>query len=64
MISLKDRHTLTRNITTAHSAGARLKSACKIVGIDQCSVHRLKVITNNGLMPTPCCSFNAQPCVE
>ena len=34
MIGLEDRQALARNIDVAHTAGARLKPACEIVGID------------------------------
>ena len=50
MISLEDRQALTRDIAVAHSTGARLKSACEIVGIDQRSIQRWKTINRNGLI--------------
>ena len=50
MISLEDRQALTRDIAVAHSTGARLKSACEIVGIDQRSIQRWKAINSNGLI--------------
>ena len=34
MIGPEDRLALARNIDVAHTVGARLKPACKIVGID------------------------------
>ena len=46
MISLEDRQALTRDIAVAHSTGARLKSACEIVGIDQRPIQRWKVNLN------------------
>ena len=50
MISLEDRQALTRDIAVAHSTGARLKSACEIVGIDQRSIQRWKAVNSNGLI--------------
>jgi transposase InsO family protein len=40
MIGLEDRQALTRDIRTAHTAGARLKPACAIVGIDLRTLQR------------------------
>ena len=40
MIDLEDRQALTRDIDTAHCAGARLQPACDIVGIDLRTLQR------------------------
>ena len=40
MIGLEDRQALARDIHTAHTAGARLKPACEIVGIDLRTLQR------------------------
>ena len=40
MIGLEDRQALARDIHTAHGAGARLKPACKIAGIDLRTLQR------------------------
>jgi transposase InsO family protein len=40
MIGLEDRQVLTRDIHCAHAAGARLKPACKIAGIDLRTLQR------------------------
>ena len=40
MIGLEDRRALARNIHTAHTAGARLKPACEIAGIDLRTLQR------------------------
>ena len=40
MIGLEDRQALARDIHTAHSAGARLKPACEIAGIDLRTLQR------------------------
>ena len=50
MISLEDRQALARDIAVENSTGARLKSACEIVGIDQRSIRRWKAINSNGLI--------------
>lgn len=42
MIGLEDRQALTRDIDTAHCAGARLQPACEIVGIDLRTLQRWK----------------------
>ena len=34
MIALEDRQQIAANIDQAHAAGARLKPACELVGID------------------------------
>jgi len=39
MIGLEDRQALTRDIHCAHAAGARLKPACEIAGIDLRTPH-------------------------
>ena len=48
MIGLEDRQALTRDIHTAHSAGARLKPACEIAGIDLRTLQRWQ--TADGLV--------------
>ena len=40
MIDLEDRQALARDIDVAHSAGARLKPACEIAGIDLRTLQR------------------------
>lgn len=40
MIGLEDRQALTRDIHTARAAGARLKPACEVAGIDQRTLQR------------------------
>jgi putative transposase len=40
MISLEDRQALARDINVAHTAGARLKAACAIAGIDLRTLQR------------------------
>lgn len=42
MIGLEDRQALTRDIDVAHTAGARLKPACAIAGIDLRTLQRWK----------------------
>ena len=42
MIGLEDRQSLSRDIDIAHSAGARLKPACEIAGIDVRTLQRWK----------------------
>jgi hypothetical protein len=42
MIGLEDRQTLVRHIETAHTAGARLRLACKEAGITVCTLQRWK----------------------
>lgn len=42
MIDLEDRRTLVRNIVVAHSAGARLQSACQTAGITVRTLQRWK----------------------
>ena len=42
MILIKDRRSLADNIEIAHSAGARLRLACEIAGIDERSLQRWK----------------------
>jgi transposase InsO family protein len=42
MIGLEDRQALARDIDVAHTAGARLKPACEIVGIDLRTLQRWK----------------------
>jgi len=42
MIGLEDRQALTRGIEDAHAAGARLKPACAVVGIDVRTLQRWK----------------------
>ena len=42
MIGLEDRQALARDIDTAHAAGARLKPACKVAGIDVRTLQRWK----------------------
>ena len=42
MIALGDRRSLAHDIDTAHSAGARLRLACGIVGIDERTLQRWK----------------------
>lgn len=42
MIGLEDRQTLVRHIETAHTAGARLRSACKEAGITVRTLQRWK----------------------
>lgn len=42
MIALEDRLMLTQDIHTAHSAGARLRLACEIAGIDTRTLQRWK----------------------
>ena len=48
MIGLEDRRSLAHDIDTAHSAGARLRLACDIAGIDERTLQRWKV--NAGLV--------------
>ena len=40
MIGLEDRQALARDIDVAHTAGARLKPACEIAGIDLRTLQR------------------------
>ena len=42
MIGLEDRQALSQDIDTAHQNGARLRPACKIVGIDVRTLQRWK----------------------
>ena len=42
MILIEDRRSLAQNIETAHSAGARLRLACEIAGIDERTLQRWK----------------------
>jgi len=42
MIGLEDRQTLARDIEIAHSAGARLRLACEVAGIDERTLQRWK----------------------
>ena len=42
MIDLEDRQTLSRDIRTAHAAGARLQFACEIAGIELRTLQRWK----------------------
>jgi hypothetical protein len=42
MIVLEDRRSLARDIATAQDAGARLRMACDIVGIDERTLQRWK----------------------
>ena len=42
MIGLEDRRSLAHDIDTAHSAGARLRLACEIAGIDERTLQRWK----------------------
>ena len=42
MIGLEDRQALAHNIDVAHSAGARLKPACEIAGIELRTLQRWK----------------------
>ena len=42
MIGLEDRQALAQDIQTAHGAGARLRSACEIAGIDLRTLQRWK----------------------
>ena len=42
MIALDDRTTLAQNIDTAHAAGARLRLACEVAGIDLRTLQRWK----------------------
>ena len=42
MIGLEDRRDLAQDIDTAHSAGARLRLACDIAGIDERTLQRWK----------------------
>ena len=40
MILIEDRRSLATDIATAHSAGARLRLACEIAGIDERTLQR------------------------
>ena len=40
MIGLEDRRALARDITQAHAAGARLRSACEVAGIELRTLQR------------------------
>jgi hypothetical protein len=42
MIPLDDRQRLARDIQIAHKAGARLRMACDVVGIDERTLQRWK----------------------
>ena len=42
MLGLEDRQTLARDIDAAHAAGARLRAACRIAGIDVRTLQRWK----------------------
>jgi putative transposase len=42
MIGLEDRQALAQDIQTAHAAGARLRPACEIAGIDLRTLQRWK----------------------
>ena len=48
MIGLDDRQTLSRDIAVAHAAGARLRLACELAGIDLRTLQRWKA--NEGLV--------------
>lgn len=48
MIGLEDRQTLARDIEAAHQAGARLRLACEVAGIDVRTLQRWK--TGEGLV--------------
>ena len=48
MIGLEDRRALARNIDVAHTAGARLKPACEIAGVDLRTLQRWQAA--NGLV--------------
>ena len=61
MIGLEDRQALAQDIDAAHAAGARLRPACEIVGIDVRTLHRWRaqegLTTGDGrpqaVRPTP-----------
>ena len=42
MIRIEDRRSLAHDIATAHNAGARLRLACDIAGIDERTLQRWK----------------------
>ena len=42
MILIEDRRSLAHDIDTAHNAGARLRLACGIAGIDERTLQRWK----------------------
>ena len=44
MIGLEDRQALARDIDVAHTAGARLQSACEIAGIELRTLQRWKAL--------------------
>jgi transposase InsO family protein len=48
MIGLEDRQNLARDIEVAHQAGARLRLACEVAGIDERTLQRWK--TDQGLV--------------
>jgi hypothetical protein len=48
MIGLEDRRSLAREIDIAHRAGARLRPACEVVGIDVCVFRRLVTADSDG----------------
>ena len=61
MIDLEDRQTLAREIEAAHQAGARLRLACEVAGIDVRTLQRWKahegLVSGDGrpdaIRPTP-----------
>lgn len=62
MIRLEDRQALSQNIYAAHAAGARLRPACQIAGIDVRTLQRWKAQQGldagdgrpQALRPVPC----------
>ena len=67
MIGLEDRQTLARDIEAAHQAGARLRLACEIAGIDVRTLQRWKagegLVAGDGrpqaVRPTPAHALSA-----
>ena len=68
MIGLEDRQALSRDIKTAHAAGARLAPACEIAGIELRTLQRWKARTGltagdgrpQAVRPTPGHALSAQ----
>ena len=52
MIGLEDRQALTRDIHAARDAGARLKPACEVAGIDQRTLQRWRAFFFNDTATT------------
>jgi hypothetical protein len=60
MIGLEDRQALAQDIEVAHAAGARLRPACEVAGIDLRTLQRWKLQQ----APDGALAADAQPCPE